>query len=804
MAEITCGTGSGNFPQPGDPDLNNSILNAVPAFGGIDVTWTYPELLPEAVAHVRLYRSTNADPATAVLLRRVSGEFYYDKLDPLQGVTYYYWIEIVSVNGTIGDLIGPASAMARPTIEQTIEMLSGQINDSHLAQSLRDNIQRIDMVSSDLEAETAARFAQYDGLQSDLAAYQQDVDGVATLLASEVNRLDDADTAQISQINVLGAKTDDNAAQIVSEAETRATADEALAKDYEVLKASSANVYYQSTAPDPAVVSLQEHGIWVDTTEPGDGSEPAYDQYQWDGSQWVPTTADTLAGVHAAIEADRLARTNRDGALAQDVQTLEASVGRKSRTYFQANPPVAENIGDLWIDTDNNNALYYWTGSEWVDAWDRRIVEALQDVADAQQSALDAMSAAEQAQATADGAIRTYYQAAAPTGLNSTTDVGDLWFDTDDDQAYRWNGSTWKIIEDNTISKALAAAEGAQATADGKITTFRQSTQPTAEGVGDMWIHTGNKNRLYLWTGSQWADARDSDISVGVSRNQVFRQATAPSASNPGDLWFDSDNDDKGYRWTGSAWEPLNLYTGNQVTAAIQDFKQSQVGYCMINGSPDRNRTNKSDCESAGGTWLDMHAIANVVKGVQITDGDNQTANVEQRMRSYKNDIGQLLSEYTVKVQTDTNGNKIVGGFGLTADGATVEAGFDVDRFWVGKLGNKRFPFIIDANTNEVFMDEAAIRHLTFTKLRDEAGNFMVVNGKLKAKYIEAGDLISQSTVTVGPTTGKTFAFNVDGSYKLLAKRTSETGQGGVVYDEDGISVYDEAGTLRVKIGKLL
>ena len=135
MAEV-CGTGSGNFPQPGDPDLNGSILNASPAFGGIDVVWTYPGLNPQAVAHTILFRSTNADPDTKVQHRIVTGNFHYDKVDPGQNVEYFYWIQIVSVNSTVGDLIGPASATARPTIEQMlVDRKSTRLNSSHARSS---------------------------------------------------------------------------------------------------------------------------------------------------------------------------------------------------------------------------------------------------------------------------------------------------------------------------------------------------------------------------------------------------------------------------------------------------------------------------------------------------------------------------------------------------------------------------------------------------------------------------------------------------------------------------------------------
>jgi len=237
MAAV-CGTGSGNFPQPGDPDLNGSILNASPAFGGIDVVWTYPGLNPQAVAHTILFRSTNADPATKVQHRIVTGNFHYNKVDPGQNVEYFYWIQIVSVNGTVGDLIGPASATARPTIEQMLLLLTGRIDDSALGQALKEEIQRLDSLTSALNTETSDRWNQYVQLQTDLGAYQNDVDGVATLVADEVVRLDSSDTAQVNQINVIAAKSGDNAAAVVAEQTARADADSALAQSVTTLQST--------------------------------------------------------------------------------------------------------------------------------------------------------------------------------------------------------------------------------------------------------------------------------------------------------------------------------------------------------------------------------------------------------------------------------------------------------------------------------------------------------------------------------------------------------------------------------------
>ena len=653
-----CGTGTGNFPQPGDPNLNGSVLSAVPAFGGVDVLWTYPGLNPHAVSHTILYRSTNADPDTMVEHRIVTGDFYYDRVDPNQNVEYFYWIQIISVNSTVGDLIGPASATARPTIEQILVLLTGQINDSTLGQALKEDIQRIDSLTTTIGSETAARLSQYEALQTDLAAYQNDVDGVATLLAGEVVRLETNDTSQINQINVLGAKTDDNSALITSESEARADADSALAMTIDTLQASSVQTFYQDTAPDPSAVTLIENDIWVDTTKPSDGSEPAYTLYQWDGSGWYEQTPNTLAGTHAAVESERLARVNRDGALAQTIDTVETSVGRKSRTFFQSNPPVAENVGDLWIDIGNKNRLHRWTGSVW------------QDVN-------------------------------AQTGLN----------------------------------------------------VFRQSLQPVAENVGDM--------------------------------------------------WFDSGDDDKGYRWDGSDWIALNLYTGNQVAATIEDYNATRVGYCMVNGSPDSTIGSKAVCEvTTGGVWLDMYAIADAVKGVQIDDGEGGSGSVQQKMTSYRDDLGDIQSMYTLKVQIDPNDSTqgiIKGGLGIGADESTglVQAGFDVDQFWVGKLGMKTFPFIIEGS--ETFIKEAVIQSLTFNKLRsadnslmftpavyDSLGN-VTKDGKLQAEFIEVNNM------NIGGTS--TFSGSLD-------VKSAPTG-GRLEISGDRLEVYDGSNRLRVRVGRL-
>lgn len=129
------------------------------------------------------------------------------------------------------------------------------------------------------------------------------------------------------------------------------------------------------------------------------------------------------------------------------------------------------------------------------------VTVATADLVDARLAAALADAAA--AQATADGKIDTFWQATAPA---SGMAEGDLWFDTDDGaKQYRYTSGVWTVAADTRIGQAISDASDAQATADGKVTTFVATTAPTAEGTGDLWLDSDDGNKLYRWSGSAWA-----------------------------------------------------------------------------------------------------------------------------------------------------------------------------------------------------------------------------------------------------------------------------------------------------------
>jgi hypothetical protein len=332
------------------------------------------------------------------------------------------------------------------------------------------------------------------------------------------------------------------------------------------------------------------------------------------------------------------------GTALTDASNAQATADGKIASYYQPTPPLNPDVGDLWFDTDEGNLQRRFDGTDWLGVQDGRIGEAL--------------TAAAAAQSVADGKVDTFYQDEPPT----TASEGDLWFDTNDGRKlYRWTGINWVVVQDTAIGLAITAAAGAQATADGKVTTFVGTEPPLALGVGDLWVDTDQGNKLYRWSGGQWQVVQDAGVGEAITaaagaqatadgKVTTFVGPTPPTAEAVGDLWVNTSEGRKLYRWNGGAW------------AAVQDVGAEAAG----NGL-NSDGSVKDGKVGTGAIVAGAITVPATAKGADTTIPAGGTVDVQT---SGWNEVGDLV---------DGGGMAIA--FGEVDGGTTVDIGARINLF---------------------------------------------------------------------------------------------------------------------------
>ena len=118
---------------------------------------------------------------------------------------------------------------------------------------------------------------------------------------------------------------------------------------------------------------------------------------------------------------------------------------------------------------------------------------------------INTTSSLENMETEIDGKVATWYYTGVPSLSNSpanewTTDeerkkhIGDLYYDKSTGYCYRFQHSdtySWENLKDNDITEAMAIANAAQDTADGKRRIF-VATPTTPYDNGDLWVQGSN------------------------------------------------------------------------------------------------------------------------------------------------------------------------------------------------------------------------------------------------------------------------------------------------------------------------
>ncbi|QFG12850.1 minor tail protein [Arthrobacter phage Mimi] len=300
--------------------------------------------------------------------------------------------------------------------------------------------------------------------------------------------------------------------------------------------ANSKNVIL-SSASAPTSTGRVTGDTWFDTSN---GNKPSV----WNGTAWVSAQDASIASAQGTAN------------------TALTTANGKTKTFITGTQPTATTVGDIWIDTANGNVIKTWEGSSWVSRADTAIAAAQGAANTAISNAATADSKAVSATNIANSKNVIISSASAPATAGRVT--GDTWFDTSNgNKPMVWNGSAWVSAQDASIATAQGTANSALTTANGKTKTYFQASSPALTGnvTGDIWFDTDDGNKVYVWNGSSWASARDSEISTALTsangKNKTYYQAAQPSGGtyNTGDTWFDTDDNYKLYTYTGSVWQ---------------------------------------------------------------------------------------------------------------------------------------------------------------------------------------------------------------------------------------------------------
>lgn len=369
--DTICGTGGWTGPKPGDPD-NNLTLSANAVRGGIDVSWSYPNTNPYAVAYTILCRGLSADLNAAIELGKVGGSIYFDKLNPTAPTQYYYWIQVMSTNGTLGDPVGPASAIAKPVSVYSLEELTGLIDDGVLAEALKTEIARIPVLDTRIIDEINDRISSNQLLTDTLDQLHSSLDDTMTLVTQEITERRDGDSALVDSINAIGAKTDANAAAIIEEQTVRTTKDEAFAADIQVLYTESGD--NKAAIDEERTVRTTQHDAMaqqIDALVVGVGANSAAIQIEQTVradavsavTQSVSNLASRVSGNESAIQTEQTTRATQDTAIAQSVTTLSskvdtntASIQTEATTRADADSALGQRIDTVQTSFGTNLA----------------------------------------------------------------------------------------------------------------------------------------------------------------------------------------------------------------------------------------------------------------------------------------------------------------------------------------------------------------------------------------------------------------------------------------------------------------
>ncbi|MGI2148032.1 phage tail protein [Shewanella baltica] len=606
------------------------------------------------------------------------------------------------------------------------------------------------------------------------AAQQGVTQNTAAIQAEQTARAD-ADSALAQSITTVQASASANAAAIQTEATARADADTAQASRIDGIFAQ-VNPPLAGDMSWNAGTTVVLAGVWSEQYARASADEAL--------AKSIASVAATMDQNTAAIITEQMARATADESIANQIISISATVN--------ANGALIQTEQTARSDADSALATQI------------TIVQASATAANAAAStAQSAANSAAQAAADAAGLAGTkgkvLIQSAAPAVADRLAQ--NLWIDTtgNANTPKRWNGSTWAAVTDKAATDAASAAAAAQAAANAAQQGVTQNaaaiqTEQTARADADSALAQSittvqasatdaNSAASTAQTAANSAAQAAADAAgLAGTKGKVLIQSTAPAAADrlAQNLWIDTTgNANTPKRWSGSAWVAVTdkaaTDAASAAAAAQAAANAAQQGVTQNAAAIQTEQTARANADSA---------LATQITTVQAT-ANNASAAVQQTSTALVALDGKLQAMYSVKVGVTTDGKYYGAGMAIgvenTPAGMQSQVLFTADRFAIVNqitgASTITTPFAVQGG--QVFINSAVI------------GDGTITNAKI-GSYIQSTNYVANS---IGWKLDKNGLFEINGY---------QAGQGRMRITNERIDVYDAAGTLKIRLGKLI
>ncbi|MBF7956120.1 phage tail protein [Rahnella victoriana] len=305
---------NGKVGRPGTP---TNLLASDNVIFNINVTWAFPEGSGDT-AYTEIQQSTTADNENAQLLALVPYPSASYQHGPLAaGIRRWYRARLIDRIGNVGGWTDFVTGMSSTDAEAILTYLTGQINETQLAQDLLSKINN---------AITEEELAD---VRSDIGETKGRLGSLAEGVLNNIIAIKDNDEL----IRELSAQTGQNVATIYQKLQVLTSADSAFAQQLDVIGAQMANntaaITTEQTARVEGDLALASRITLLDTSV-GDNS--------------------------AAILAEQTARVEGDTANAQAITDLSTTVGQNTAQITNLREVVSDISGSVATQLDGVNA----------------------------------------------------------------------------------------------------------------------------------------------------------------------------------------------------------------------------------------------------------------------------------------------------------------------------------------------------------------------------------------------------------------------------------------------------------------